>query len=461
MEQAKETVLKVQAPRKTFTVPIWVLACIQTFTIWQMGIVFYSGRTLTVNGSTPFPVSIDDAVLPIALGYIAGAVVALVLSEKVGLVARIDILISLGCILLMFGNLPIEMYAILFYIIAFTCTTFIGIIGTLAINVYSLKIALKDGIIASIVSSPFIALLHLSGFVIDFKALNVISAIIQILMFIGVSKIPTKIEMKFLPVRTKGMEARTTRPPFLLLVGSFFIYTIICFCTLFSSTTVESITNGIPIFYIAAIFWALVFLVLYYKMKLDPFEIVAVYMAVAAIGFILWLLPMPQVIYISIFMQGTSLCLCNLAWFIMAILSEKWNWRGIAPLAIFITLITVLIHSAILEVLRDNTALLYAVYAVIALVLLVINLYIAPYFRRVWIDSSADAATAINIDFGVLTKREIEIVELVVQGYINEDIAKTLFISEHTVKTHMKNIFQKLDVHTLFELATKINKIKR
>lgn len=326
---------------------------------------------------------------------------------------------------------------------------------------YSLKIALKDGIIASIVSSPFIALLHLSGFVIDFKTLNVISAIIQILMFIGVSKIPTKIEMKFLPVRTKGMEARTTRPPFLLLVGSFFIYTIICFCTLFSSTTVESITNGIPIFYIAAIFWALVFLVLYYKMKLDPFEIVAVYMAVAAIGFILWLLPMPQVIYISIFMQGTSLCLCNLAWFIMAILSEKWNWRGIAPLAIFITLITVLIHSAILEVLRDNTALLYAVYAVIALVLLVINLYIAPYFRRVWIDSSADAATAINIDFGVLTKREIEIVELVVQGYINEDIAKTLFISEHTVKTHMKNIFQKLDVHTLFELATKINKIKR
>ncbi|WP_246042198.1 LuxR C-terminal-related transcriptional regulator [Cohnella pontilimi] len=43
-----------------------------------------------------------------------------------------------------------------------------------------------------------------------------------------------------------------------------------------------------------------------------------------------------------------------------------------------------------------------------------------------------------------LSKREQEVLELIVQGLNNKQIAKTLFISEHTVKNHITNIFQKL-----------------
>ncbi len=45
-----------------------------------------------------------------------------------------------------------------------------------------------------------------------------------------------------------------------------------------------------------------------------------------------------------------------------------------------------------------------------------------------------------------LTKREIEIIKLIVQEYSSAQIAEKLFISLGTVETHRHNIFKKLDV---------------
>lgn len=45
-----------------------------------------------------------------------------------------------------------------------------------------------------------------------------------------------------------------------------------------------------------------------------------------------------------------------------------------------------------------------------------------------------------------LTGREVEVLRLVANGYSNRGIASKLFISEKTVKNHLTNIFQKLDV---------------
>jgi DNA-binding NarL/FixJ family response regulator len=46
----------------------------------------------------------------------------------------------------------------------------------------------------------------------------------------------------------------------------------------------------------------------------------------------------------------------------------------------------------------------------------------------------------------LLSKREKEILDLVANGNSNKDIADTLFISEKTVRTHLHNIFRKLDI---------------
>lgn len=45
-----------------------------------------------------------------------------------------------------------------------------------------------------------------------------------------------------------------------------------------------------------------------------------------------------------------------------------------------------------------------------------------------------------------LSKRELEILNLMAQGHSNEEIAAKLFISLSTVKTHNQNLFFKLDV---------------
>jgi two-component system, NarL family, nitrate/nitrite response regulator NarL len=55
-------------------------------------------------------------------------------------------------------------------------------------------------------------------------------------------------------------------------------------------------------------------------------------------------------------------------------------------------------------------------------------------------------------DFG-LTRRELEIVRLVIAGYSNPDIADRCSISEQTVKHHVSNIFDKLGVSNRLELA--------
>jgi DNA-binding CsgD family transcriptional regulator len=55
-----------------------------------------------------------------------------------------------------------------------------------------------------------------------------------------------------------------------------------------------------------------------------------------------------------------------------------------------------------------------------------------------------------------MTKRESEIVSFIVKGYTNMDIADTLFISEGTVKNHLKNIFAKTCAKNRTSLVCKV-----
>lgn len=47
-----------------------------------------------------------------------------------------------------------------------------------------------------------------------------------------------------------------------------------------------------------------------------------------------------------------------------------------------------------------------------------------------------------------LTSREIEILQLVLEGYTNKAIAAEMFISEKTVEFHLDNIYRKIGVRT-------------
>jgi two-component system NarL family response regulator len=50
-----------------------------------------------------------------------------------------------------------------------------------------------------------------------------------------------------------------------------------------------------------------------------------------------------------------------------------------------------------------------------------------------------------------LTERELEVLKLVAKGLNNRAIAEQLFISENTVKNHVRNILEKLQLHSRME----------
>lgn len=68
------------------------------------------------------------------------------------------------------------------------------------------------------------------------------------------------------------------------------------------------------------------------------------------------------------------------------------------------------------------------------------------------IAAQQDFKTANYRKYASLTPREIEVIQLLVQDLNTAEIANLLFISQHTVQQHRKNIRRKLGVNTILQL---------
>lgn len=62
---------------------------------------------------------------------------------------------------------------------------------------------------------------------------------------------------------------------------------------------------------------------------------------------------------------------------------------------------------------------------------------------------------AIGEGQGALTRRELEVLTLIAEGLNNRAIAERLFISESTVKNHVRSIHEKLQVHSRMEAVVR------
>ena len=58
-----------------------------------------------------------------------------------------------------------------------------------------------------------------------------------------------------------------------------------------------------------------------------------------------------------------------------------------------------------------------------------------------------------------LSKRELEILGLLAHGHSNQEIAAKLFVSLSTVKTHIQNLFEKLDVKRRMQAVEKAKRL--
>ena len=58
-----------------------------------------------------------------------------------------------------------------------------------------------------------------------------------------------------------------------------------------------------------------------------------------------------------------------------------------------------------------------------------------------------------------LSKRELDVLSLLAQGLSNQEIASKLFVSLSTVKTHLQNLFEKLDVKRRTQAVEKARRL--
>jgi len=58
-----------------------------------------------------------------------------------------------------------------------------------------------------------------------------------------------------------------------------------------------------------------------------------------------------------------------------------------------------------------------------------------------------------------LSEREYEIVQLVYEGITNNQIAEKIFLSVNTIKTHLKNIYLKLDANTRYGVIVRLREL--
>jgi DNA-binding NarL/FixJ family response regulator len=78
----------------------------------------------------------------------------------------------------------------------------------------------------------------------------------------------------------------------------------------------------------------------------------------------------------------------------------------------------------------------------------------AVYAGQKYLPAAVAAALTAQMPRPDLSAREVQVLELIVRGLANKQIAYSLNIAEHTVKNHVKNILSKLGVQDRTQAAT-------
>jgi len=87
----------------------------------------------------------------------------------------------------------------------------------------------------------------------------------------------------------------------------------------------------------------------------------------------------------------------------------------------------------------------------------------AHYIRKLLAALERDAASAASPAAGLpepLSERELEVLRLIASGKSNRRIASELFVSVGTVKTHINNLYRKLDAHSRTQALARARELK-
>lgn len=450
--------------------PIWMLICFAMFNCWQMGFVYFMTPSLVIDGRVPLPITEDNVTLLIAAGYLLAILVMIFLPCLVVWGERVSVCGALVSIAALFVPMAPEAQTLLLYIHSFFCFFMIGFESFIIINLFSEKTAVLHLTVGYSVALLMISLVQNDILPLTFSAFRWLTVIMLLMMLVFFFRLPSAKESY--PVYVKKRDGISL--PKKLFWGVYILVFVSCIMMLAGPTAVAVVKHGIFVSYLSDALATLAVYILYRRFSIHPMRTAPVFTAFSAVGFLFLFISsyLPGLAYISCVFIGFGFVPCQFLPLYGNILMKNYPSRYITPIIMGLAVVTVVIQSALVEIFRSVPEMLYLAYAAITVVLTVIFLQLAPHLIYAFdrkIEDKEDknkmeeieviAETASPLD--ALTKREREVLDLIGCGYSNADIAKVLFISEHTVNDYTKKIYRKLDVHSRHAAAQIVNKYNK
>ena len=97
-----------------------------------------------------------------------------------------------------------------------------------------------------------------------------------------------------------------------------------------------------------------------------------------------------------------------------------------------------------------------------AIILVALGIYLGGNIKKdkiVEVTAPIDIDEAKIVELG-LSEREMEVLQLISEGFSNHEIGEKLFISESTIKSHVSNLFVKLDVKRRTQAVTRAKELR-
>ena len=468
--------------RKRREYSLRLLCCFAMFCFWQMGFIYFMGPALSINGRTPLPIDMDNLTTLIALSYVLSILYMIFLPRFVVWAERIGTMAAIATVLGLFLPLPEEMLKGLIYAHVFICCTMIGFETFIIVNFLSEKSAVYVLTAGYGLALFLIALVQNDFHAITFPVFRVVTVAALALLLVFAMRLPGA------PGDCPGYVSRSNGlvAPKKLLTGTFVLMFVSALMGVSGPSIAAEVRHGVFVsYFVDAIVSILVFF-LYRKKGFHPFRCVSVVVGLACIGFLLMCVTdfVPWVSYLSCVLIGFGMFACQMIPLYGLVLMKSYPSRYLSPIIIGLALVAVLVQGSMVEAFRSAPSMLFLAYAVIMVILVILYLQIEPYFlytlRRKIPEEALRApqepeqpqspgqeqeapipeAPVESSVFAVLSKREMEVADLIARGYSNAEIASVLFISVHTVNDHTKKIYRKLNVHSRLEVAALANRQK-
>ena len=478
-------------------VPVYVLAFMQCYTLWQFGIIYYSGKSLSILGRTPLPVEIETISMTVLLGGMASILLTYLFPYRLVRIFRTALPAALLGTLLLFFPLPNAVLALSFSLSVFVNFLLFGCGHGMVILLFTEQTAMKTIAVETLVTAPFIILLQGDIFEISYTIVNTLAVVVIALIWFSAWRLPDQ----RLPLQFAQKEDRGGVPK-LIFAGMFFLIFMATLLMEMALSVGESVRHGTATIYAVSFLGGLLFLLLWKRLKLPPLQIFPKFLSIMCVGFVLVMASFvfPQLRITACATLGLSFVVFMFISYFGQYVFRLYPSRWIVPAFPAMILLAVVVHTLTLDWLREHLTALYVGYAVVAAVMLVVYLQLEPFlsYHRSHTDhhlhkqaalvpvvgsqnretevvqatttaleqrvvapeavlpANEPCADVYPTAFKALSPTECAVADLILRGFTFSEIAARLNMKENAQRFHRKNIYLKLGVHSrkeLFELV--------